>query len=84
MRASILTSRTTPRRGSGATLLRLECSIEMTIYNMMEVIRVDLMVIMYTDTTRRSQATLHGDLETGRIGILISSGVEVDSMEIWV
>ena len=86
MMASILTSGTTLRRGSVAPLLRLEISIAMTICKMIEDIRVDLMITMYTDTTRGPRVTVRGDIErhedTGRAVILINSGVKVLTIEI--
>ena len=88
MRASILTSGTTLKRGLLAPLLRLEISIVMRIYNRIEDITVDLMVIMHRDTTKGPTVTVRSDLEwhedTGCTMILISSGVEVESIEIWV
>ena len=86
--ASILTSGTTRRRGSVASLLRLEISNAMTIYKMIADIRVDLMTTMYTDTTRGRRAAVRGDIERhediGRTVILFNSGVEVLTIEIWV
>ena len=43
----------TLRRGSVASLLRLEISIMLTMYNMIENIRVDLRRMMNIDITRR-------------------------------
>ena len=86
--ASILTSGTTLRRGSVASLLQLEISITVTIYKMIEDIRVDLMITMDTDTMRGPRVTVRGDIErhedTGRAVILINSGVEAETIEIWV